>query len=136
MNQTTTRTARRQPTVTHGKARLTHADGYTLDECLDAGAGILTLMPDNGRWADYLVRSDRDAKGKVVGYRLEQIVSSVEDKSPVYDLDSSFGGIEDFTCCDCPDAIWNHRNSSFAVPCKHVRGLRAALKNPNETVSF
>ena len=135
MAQITTKpTARKTAPVTHGKARLTHSDLASLDECLDAGAVILFLMPDNGSWRDYFVRSIKNERGKVIGYRLETLVGSVEDAAPVYEVDCSFGGINDYMACDCPDWTWRRRNTG--CNCKHILGLKAAMQAPNQTVEF
>lgn len=135
MAQITTKpTARKTAPVTHGKARLTHSDLASLDECLDAGAVILFLMPERGPWRDYFVRSIKNERGKVIGYRLETLVGSVEDAAPVYQIDTSFGGGVRWWFCDCPDATYRRRNGHGG--CKHCNSLAACLERPNETVSF
>lgn len=134
MQTTTKRSAGKTAPVTHGKCRITHSEHASLDECLDHGAVILVIMPERGPWRDYFVRAIRDARGRIVGYRLETLVGSVEDAAPVYDVDCSFGGINDYMACSCPDWTWRRRNTG--CNCKHILSLKAAMSAPNQTVEF
>ena len=134
MNSTTTRKNVKTAPVTHGQCRVTHSEHASLDECLDAGAVILSIMPERGPWRDYWCRAIRNERGRITGYRLETLVGSVEDAAPVYQIDTSFGGGVRWWTCSCPDATYRHRMGTGG--CKHCNSLAASLERSNETVEF
>lgn len=122
-------------TVTRGSCRISCGGSREdLAEYLDAGAALLEIRPEHGGWRYYLTRSLRDPRGGIVGYRLETLVGHVQEAVPIYDIDCSFGGIDDYCECDCPDWVWRRQNTGGT--CKHVAALRAALRKPGESVEF
>ena len=134
MQTTTKRPAGKTAPVTHGQCRITHSDAASLDECLDHGAVILVIMPERAPWRDYWVRSIRNERGRIIGYRLETLVGSVEDAAPVYEIETDFGPLPEHWFCSCPD--FGYRRRGGLGRCKHCNSLFAALQNPNETVDF
>jgi hypothetical protein len=121
MTATATRTpkSRKPARETHGVCRLCPACNLTLPQALDAGEVVLSIIPERGNPANYVVKCLADPDGATVGFRLMKLAWYIVDRK-VYDIDVTPGyGWQ----CDCPDAEFQGRE------CKHVRSLRAALAN-------
>jgi hypothetical protein len=86
---------------------------------LERGNALLMIVADGKVPQVYTVKRLPDSEGRTVGYRLAKVAAKIDEQP--YDIDIT---IEPWSC-DCPDATWNNARLNG---CKHVCGLRAALK--------
>jgi hypothetical protein len=107
------------PEAVTGKARWI---GPVSQGALDNGDAQLEITVDLREPCFYFV-AELKANGRRVGFRLVKIADL--EHTATYTLTVTAGSIK----CDCPDAQHTFRpGGAFGCPCKHARGLSAALK--------
>jgi len=120
MTEPTTQRKRSSPQPVHGSARW--VGGNPTQARLDDGDAIIKIAAEGKEPSFFFVQSNREADGRLRGYRLTKITRLEE--AAVYDVEITPHGLR----CDCPDATYVERpGDAPGCGCKHAKGLKAAL---------
>jgi hypothetical protein len=90
---------------------------------LDAGQAVLEIAGENGNANSYWVRTIRDEKEQLLGYRLTKFGADSEAEAAAYDIDTTFGPDANSWTCECLDWLSRRRDGG----CRHIASLRSAL---------